>query len=244
MKTNGDKSVKNDPNLHVNTHNLFLEELSHHFKFTAGAVLLASIIIVVLKYFFLKTSGEPESQHLFEGFFISHLFFASLTPSALFSIYNRNLIIGVLLSVISSSLTCSLSDIVFPYLGGLLLNYDMEFHLCVVEEPVLSWIFIFGGALSGYFLSSYVRKLSRYTHSAHIFLSSLAAGMYLITFGVSLLSIKALIFVPILIISVLIPCVMNDIGVPSYIVSLTKKSESVKKKILESLHKEHHGHKH
>jgi hypothetical protein len=154
------------------------------------------------------------------------------------------LILGILLSVTSSSITCSLSDIVFPYLGGILLQYEMDFHLCIIEEPFLSWIFIFSGAFIGFFLSAYIRKLSRYTHSVHIFLSSMAAGMYLITFGVGLLSLKALIFLPILIVSVLLPCVMNDIGVPSYVISVSERLGKSKDEILASMHEEHHGHKH
>jgi biotin transporter BioY len=113
-----------------------------------------------------------------------------------------------------------------------------------VEEPILAWTFIITGALIGYFLSQYIRKLSRYTHSAHILISSLAAGLYLVSYGVSFLSLKALLFIPILFVSVLVPCVLNDIGVPSYIVTLTAKSDSNKKKLLHDLHAEHHGHEH
>ncbi len=188
--------------------------------------------------------SPAQSEDFFEGFFISHLFFAALTPAALFSIYKRTLWLGIITAIITSSVTCTLSDIVFPYIGGLLLNYNMHFHVCIIEEPVLAWSFIITGALLGYFLSQYVRKLSRYTHTAHILLSSLAAGMYLITYGVGFLSLKALIFIPILIISVLIPCVMNDIGVPSYIVSVLHKNEKQKKELLDSIHAEHHDHHH
>ena len=137
-----------------------------------------------------------------------------------------------------------MSDIVFPYIGGLLLKYNMHFHVCIIEEPVTAWSFIISGALIGYFLSQYVRKLSRFTHTIHILLSSLAAGMYLITYGVGFLSVKALVFIPILIVSVLIPCVMNDIGIPSYIVSLMHKNEKEKKRILDEIHAEHHDQHH
>jgi len=149
------------------------------------------------------------------------------------------------MAVVSSAFTCTLSDIVFPYLGGILLNYSMSFHVCIADEPVLSWTFIFTGALLGFFLSQYVRRLSRYTHSVHIFLSSLAAGLYLVSFGVDVLSLKAILLIPILIISVLIPCVMNDIGVPSMIVSASFKPPPVRRKqALQELHEKHHGHKH
>jgi hypothetical protein len=108
----------------------------------------------------------------------------------------------------------------------------------------LSWAFIISGAILGYVLSQYVRKLSRYTHTAHILISSLAAGLYLVSFGVGFLSTKALLFIPILIISVLVPCIMNDIGVPTLIVSASSRSDENKSKMLEELHAEHHGHKH
>ncbi|MCI0449181.1 MAG: hypothetical protein L0Y79_05250, partial [Chlorobi bacterium] len=92
-------------------------------------------------------------------------------------------------------------------------------------------------------LSQSIRRLSRFTHGLHILLSSTAAGMYLITYGVEVISLKALLFIPILVFSVLIPCVMNDIGVPSYIVSLNA-GQSNKKELLDEIHSEHHHHHH
>ncbi|MGH2575933.1 MAG: hypothetical protein ACRDFC_09575 [Ignavibacteria bacterium] len=226
--------------------NIFITELSNHLKFTIAAVLIAIALIVITRFYLL--SNYPKSvivsQSLFDGFFVTHLFFASLTPAALLSIYRRTLWVGILLAIFTSAFTCTLSDIFFPYLGGSLLNYNMTFHLCIIEEPVLSASFITAGAFIGYFLSQYVRKLSRYTHSAHILFSSLAAGLYLISYGVNVIEAKALLFFPILIISVLLPCVLNDIGVPSFIVSLSAKSTDKKEELLDELHSEHHGHKH
>ena len=225
---------------------MFADELYNHLKFTVGAVIIAVGIIFVLRQFIMPASlsTTAKSEHMFEGFFVAHLFFASLTPAALFNVYKKAFWIGVITAILSSSITCTLSDIIFPYLGGTLLHYDMDFHVCIIEEPVLAWSFVISGALIGYLLSQRVRKLSRFTHGAHILLSSLAAGMYLVTYGVSIFSIKALIFLPILIVSVLIPCVMNDIGVPSYIVSITAKPGENKKELLDSIHHEHHDHHH
>jgi hypothetical protein len=226
--------------------NIFVIELTNHLRFTAFAVITAAVLILLARNMLMPASGGSAelSEVLFEGFFIAHLFFASLTPAALFSIYRRNILLALTLAISSSALTCTLSDIIFPYLGGLLLNYDMSFHVCIIEEPITSWAFIIGGALLGYFLSQFIRKLSRYTHTAHILLSSLAAGLYLVSFGVEFLSLKALLFLPILIFSVLIPCVTNDVGVPSFIVSRTLKTDVKKKQMLEELHAEHHGHGH
>jgi len=227
-------------------HNIFTVELSNHIRFTVLAILIAAVLILIYRKFLFMNTSESTllSENLFDGFFVTHLFFASLTPAALFSIYRRTLWLGITLAVVTSAVTCTLSDIIFPYIGGLILKYDMSFHVCIIEEPILAWSFIISGALLGYFLSQYVRKLSRYTHSAHILISSLAAGLYLISYGVSILSPKALLFIPILFISVLLPCVMNDIGVPSYIVTLSARSEGTRKEMLHELHAEHHGHSH
>jgi hypothetical protein len=226
--------------------NIFFEELSNHIRFTVFAVLLAAVLIIIAKELIFKPSAEGGaiSENLFEGFFISHLFFAALTPAALFSVYRKSIWIGIITAVVTSALTCTLSDIVFPYIGGLILNYDMTFHVCIVEEPLISWIFIITGAFIGYFLSQSVRKLSRYTHGIHILLSSLAAGLYLVSFGVDILSLKALLFIPILIFSVLVPCVTNDVGVPSFLVSVSGRTEEKKDEMLDKLHSEHHGHEH
>ncbi|MCI0446032.1 hypothetical protein L0152_22805, partial [bacterium] len=168
--------------------NIFIDELSTHWRFTAGAVIGAALVIAVLKLAFFPQAA-PETENLFEGFFISHLFFAALTPASLLSKYKSALWLGLLVAVVSSAVTCSLSDIVLPYLGGLLLGYDMHFHVCIIEEPALSWSFITAGALLGYGLSQSVRRLSRFTHGLHILLSSTAAGMYLITYGVEVISL-------------------------------------------------------
>ncbi len=225
--------------------NIFTEELANHIWFTIFAVFLAAVIIILAKeLYFTSASSTAVSENFFEGFFISHLFFAALTPAALFSVYRKGVWVGIIVAIATSAITCTLSDIVFPYIGGLLLNYDMTFHVCIVEEPVISWVFIISGAVIGYFLSQSVRKLSRYTHGAHILISSLAAGLYLVSFGVSFLSLKALLFIPILIFSVLIPCVTNDVGVPSFMVSLSAKTMDKREEMLEKLHEEHHGHGH
>lgn len=229
--------------MHHTHENIFLDELSTHWRFTLGAVVISAILI-----FLFKQLNIIEPQHgeesLFETFFISHLFFAALTPASLLSKYRSVIWLGVIVAIATSSITCTLSDIVFPYLGGTLLGYDMHFHVCIIEEPVTAWIFIVSGALIGFFLSPFVRKLSRFTHGLHIFLSSTAAGLYLVTYGVEVLSFKTLLFIPILLISVLIPCVMNDIGVPSYIVTLNPPKGKDKRDLLDEIHHDHHDHHH
>jgi hypothetical protein len=223
--------------------NIFLDELSTHWRFTLGAVIFSAILIFVFKQFSIIEPYHGD-ESLFETFFISHLFFAALTPASLLSKYRAVIWLGVIVAIITSSITCTLSDIIFPYLGGLLLGYDMHFHVCIIEEPVTAWTFIISGALLGFLLSPYVRKLSRVTHGLHIFLSSSAAGLYLVTYGVEVFSAITLLFIPILLISVLIPCVLNDIGVPSYIVTINPPAGKNRQDLLDEIHHDHHDHHH
>ena len=67
---------------HTPHKNIFYEELSNHIWFTIFAVLLAAVLIILAKEYIFKpsTEGGAVSENLFEGFFISHLFFAALTP--------------------------------------------------------------------------------------------------------------------------------------------------------------------
>lgn len=223
--------------------NIFLDEIVIHWRFTIIAVLISVVLIVMFKYL-LHEKIHSHSAEIFEYLFSSHLFFAALTPSALLSKYRRVFWLGVGVSVVSSSLTCTLSDIILPYLGAALLGYEMQLHLCIIEEPLISAIFIISGSFTGYLLSVKIIKLSRYTHSSHILLSSLAAGLYLITYGAGHLSPVSLIFIPIITISVLLPCVANDIAVPLYFVSLNIQSKSEKNMLIDDIHGEHHHHRH
>jgi len=195
--------------------NIFFDELSTHWRFTLGAVIVSAVLIIVLRETGI-VKPFPGVEGLFETFFISHLFFAALTPASLLSKYRRAIWLG----------------------------YDMHFHICIIEEPLISWIFIISGAVIGFILSRSVRKLSRYTHGLHIFLSSTAAGLYLVTYGVGFISVKAILFIPILLISVLIPCVLNDIGVPTYIVNINVPAGIKRNELLDEIHSEHHHHHH
>ncbi|MCX7877506.1 MAG: hypothetical protein N2510_02570 [Ignavibacteria bacterium] len=222
--------------------NIFIDEIIIHWKFTLSAVILSAALIFIWKHFLNRLNHYGET--LFEFFFISHLFFASLTPAALLSKYRRVFWLGLTVAIVSSSVTCTLSDIILPYLGALLLGYNMSLHICIIEEPLISVIFIISGALTGYILSMKIIKLSRYTHAAHILLSSFAAGMYLITYGAGDLSLISLVFIPVITLSVLLPCVANDIAVPSYFVSLNLQNNAERQNLTDDIHGEHHNHHH
>lgn len=223
--------------------NIFIDELSTHWKYTAGAVIISAGIILLFKIIYFPHSTLV-NESIFEGFFISHLFFAALTPSSILAKYKRSFIEAILTAILASSITCTLSDIVLPYIAGIILGYEMHFHICIIEEPVTAWLFLITGGVIGYLLSKKITFLSRYTHGLHILLSTTAAGLYLVTYGVDIISVKSLLFIPIIIFSVLIPCIFNDIGVPSLIVSKSARSTEEKQKLLDEIHKDHHYHHH
>jgi hypothetical protein len=223
--------------------NIFIDELIIHWKFTIGSVVIASLIIAGYK-FMLTEHTEINTSLLFEGFFTAHLLFASVTPASLISRYMKAFIPGIMVAIISSLLTCTLSDIIFPYLGAVLLGYEMHLHICIIEEPLISAIFILSGAFCGYILSSKIVRLSKYTHMFHIILSAVAAGLYLITYGAGEITLKSVLFIPVIAVSVLTPCILNDIAVPVYFITKNLRSDNERKNQLDRIHSEHHDHHH
>ena len=60
---------------------------------------------------------------------------------------------------------CGLSDVVFPYLSGLLLGVDMEFHWCIIQHPMIVVPFMAVGVLTGLLAHSATAVSSAATES-------------------------------------------------------------------------------
>jgi hypothetical protein len=216
--------------------NLVKEEVREHFRFTVASIILCVIVIFALTKFFQVTPGES----LFDGIHYSHLFLATITPVAIYYGFNRNIFRAIAVGVLSSSIGCSISDSVFPYLGGHLLGYPMTLHICIIEEPHFAWSAIFAGAFAGIFLPRMFKKITHVTHFVHTFAASMASMVYLLTFGFTggdALQIVSLILV--LFFSVLVPCLLSDIVIPSLVFS-----ESSFNEIMEHHNHNHGGHSH
>lgn len=188
--------------------NKILKELKHHIPFALFATLV-SLVIISIWYLFSKTSFMNYNVASFEIFHYSHIFFSAIASSAMFFKYKNKIIRALIVGVFSTVSICVLSDILFPYLGGLILGFDMHFHLSLIQEPVP----VFGAAVIGS-LIGIRKKITKIPHFLHVFLSTFASLFYIVVFGASITVFSAVGIFVIVTFSVLIPCCLSDIVLP------------------------------
>lgn len=187
-------------------------ELRHHLPFSIGSVLVALLALGLL-----ERIGQLKSvnQGLFHLLHPTHLLLSATATTAMFWLHDRKPFKAVLIGLLGTVPVCSAGDIVFPYLGGLLLGLPVTFHLCVIEEPLLVFTFAGVGIGLGIFSGEYVRRSTFYSHAAHVLVSSFASLLYLTTFGAAGGWMQHLAGVPlVLFFSVLAPCCFSDIIFP------------------------------
>ena len=109
---------------------------------------------------------------------------------------------------------CTVSDIIFPYIGGYLIGSDMQMHICILEDPGLVIPFAVVGVLAGLMVPESFEHSTQYTHAAHVFISSAASILYLLGYGLTdWIHAVGSVFI-IIIVSVMIPCCASDIVFP------------------------------
>ena len=194
------------------------EELKDHLPYSFGSTLLGIVVLGVSSFWVVHAGTgllfSNVSIVLFHFFHPLHVFFSATTTAAMFSRHERNFLKTLGVSVAASVPTCVLSDILFPYLGGLLLGIPMTFHLDFVLHPFWMTLVLLGGVLTGSFISDHVAHSTLFSHSIHIFISTMATLTYLIGFGLSDW-IHYLVFTILLgMLAVIVPCCLGDIVIP------------------------------
>lgn len=196
-------------------------ELICHFPYAVYSACLGFVTVSLLGVSNTQLFLQGHSQVLdgvFHSFHYLHIIFATTGSLLTFSRFSSNLFKGVLLAVSSAVIFCSLSDIILPYLSGLAFGVDIHFHLCFVQEFKNVLPFLIVGILNGYVLNrndvATKGLYARYSHFAHILISTMASLFYLISQGFfGWQQHIGQIFI-LLIISVVIPCTFADVIVP------------------------------
>jgi len=185
----------------------FIHELKHHLPFTAIATAGAIIIVLLFLNFFKQNVSETT----FDILHPLHIIASAIVASAIFYKYKKNISQSIFVGVLGAIIIGSLSDIIFPYLGGLILNLKINFHLPLIEEPLI----IFSSALAGSIIGI-TTKLTKIPHFIHITISVFASLFYILAFSLDLTLMKFLgIFIAI-IIAVIVPCCTSDILFPFF----------------------------
>lgn len=199
-------------------------ELGHHLPYTIFSVTIGLILVGILSFMAVLLEKESmlpvASQDLFHVFFPAHVLFSTVTTTAMFWKYEKNLLKAIIVGIFGSLFICGVSDIIFPYFGGILLGMNMKLHICILEEPFLVIPFSIVGVLAGLMISKNFEKSTEYSHTMHVFVSSAGAILYLVGYGLQdwFHMIGGVFLVTV--ISVLIPCCTSDIVLP---ISCAKK---------------------
>jgi hypothetical protein len=162
----------------------------------------------------LAPQVSTASAALFHVFHPLHMLLSAIATTAMFWRHDRRLPRAIATGVVGSIGICGVSDVGMPYLSGLVLGVNMEFHWCVLQHPMLVIPFMVIGVLTGLLAPSAVEHSTQFSHAGHVFVSSMASIMYLISFGMTGWIEQAGYVFIVVVIAVVIPCCLSDIVFP------------------------------
>lgn len=195
-----------------------LVELGYHLPYSIFGITLGLIAMGVLSFLAILIGAEarlPEASiELFHVFHPAHILMSAVATTAMFFKHEKRILKAVVVGFIGSITICGLSDIFFPFVGGLILGAQMHVHVCLLEKPGMILPFVGIGVIAGLLVTKSLEKSTEYSHSAHIFVSSAASILYLIGFGLTdwIHAVGGVFLITI--VAVMIPCCVSDIVFP------------------------------
>jgi len=186
---------------------LIASELKDHAPFTAIGAVTGIIIMVIIV---LGNVPAHVSYNVFYTLHPLHVVLSALVTTAIYKKYgNGKIWASVLVGYFGAIGIATLSDAIIPYLGGALLNVEIEFEVPFIEE----WWLINPAALIGIAIG-YWRPTTKLPHWGHVFLSTWASLFYFTAFGTAFwLPLLPFVFL-FLFLAVWIPCCLSDIVFP------------------------------
>ena len=206
----------------LENHGTVMQEILCHLPYAIFSVALAMIVLSFLSY---SQSGLYEHR-LFHSFHFLHILFAATGTIIMFRKYSTSKIQAVLVGIFVPAIFCTMSDTLLPYVGGALINLPMEFHWCFLSHIDTIIPFLAAGILNGWVMSSHEASRQVFYslgfHFFHIFISSMASILYLVSFGFTEWWTQMGFVFMYMILVVLIPCTLADIVVPILFARLKK----------------------
>lgn len=197
-------------------------EIICHFPYAVFSVAFSLIVLNMMDFMANQNSKDLSDVWftMFHSFHFLHITFASVGALLTYLKVSKgkHVMRGLVITGITSTIFCMLSDIIFPYLGGLLLGVDMQFHICFIHELHNILPFLIIGLLTGLALSKHEENslgiFSVWSHFTHIFVSSLASSFYMVSNGFTDWTSQIGYVFFVLIIAVVVPCTLSDIAAP------------------------------
>lgn len=176
--------------------------------------------------------GDAEHEHrhdnpfqpLFHVFHPAHMLFSAAATTAMFWRYERRVIKALVIGLIGAIGICGLSDIVMPQLSLGMLGKRTPWHVCVYEHPSMVLSFAAVGVMVGLAASAGVHRSTFFSHSLHVFCSTMASTFYLIgPLGqLAWIDDVGVVFL-FIIVAVMVPCCLSDIVFPLFLAQGAKR---------------------
>lgn len=209
-----------------------VNELMCHLPYSMFAVAIGIAVLSFLGYgALLGCVDQGPIRHgsmiLFHTFHFMHIAFAATGTLITYFRFSKNIPQGFLVAMLTSSVFCTLSDAILPYLSGRLLGVHMHLHLCFMTELHNILPFLFAGLINGFVMSRHEASqqgfFSGFSHFFHILISSFASIFYLVSQGCTdWYSNIGIVFI-LLVIAVVVPCTLSDIVIPMICAGTGKK---------------------
>lgn len=166
---------------------------------------------------------EPQDGHdhqsgflpMFHLFHPLHMLFSAAATSAMFWRYDKRIMRAVLVGFSGAVVVCGISDILVPHAALIILKKNIALHICVVEHPGLVFPFAIVGVAVGLLAAQGVMRSTFFSHSLHVFTSTMASIFYMVAaYGrVGWIADLGWIFSFVLV-AVVVPCCLSDIVFP------------------------------
>ena len=158
------------------------------------------------------SSGFRPLFHLFHPL---HMFFSAAATTAMFWRYDRRWIRAVAVGMTGSIVICGISDIFMPHIALPILHESIPLHVCVIEHPGLVLPFAIIGVMVGLLAAQGVSQSTVFSHSLHVFTSTMASILYMVQAYGRLGWIDELGWIFFFVIlAVMVPCCLSDIVFP------------------------------
>ncbi len=212
----------------------FTEELMHHLPYAIFSVAVGMIILSLLDYTSgISSLGQLAKKDacsgyhmLFHSFHFLHILFAATGTVITFSRFSNSFWKALVVGVVSPTIFCTLSDVLFPYMAGRMLGVNMVFHFCYISEIRNVIPFLGIGILNGMILrkhhSAMLSVFSLGSHVAHILVSSLAALFYIVSHGFSDWYPQMGFLFLFLVVAIVVPCTLSDVIIPMYLAGVKR----------------------
>jgi len=159
--------------------------------------------------------GGSPALLLFHLFHPAHMLFSAAATAAMFVRYERKYLKAVLVGLLGAIVICGISDIIMPHLSLWLLGFKVPLHLCIIEHPGMVLPFALAGVALGLLASIGVSRSTLFSHSLHVFTSTMASIFYLVG-GIGIIAwidrIGVVFFF--VLAAVMVPCCLSDIVFP------------------------------